>query len=63
VNPTTTEPCFVVLRDDGRGDPPTVKLVTWTPEEATRQVDRLNALNGSKGCVYRWETSRALRRD
>lgn len=61
MNPLTTEPCYAVMRDDGPN--PTIKVIAWTAEEARAQVDRLNALNGAKGCRYYWVLTRALRRD
>lgn len=61
MNPTTTERCYVVLRTDRDGSV-TVKLIAWSVFDADAHVTRLNALNEARGCLYRWEMSRALRR-
>ena len=34
-----------------------VKEIVASAEEARREVDRLNALNGNKGCVYYWQAT------
>ena len=39
----------------------TVKLVVRSPDEADREVDRLNALNAGKGCEYFWQVTRLER--
>lgn len=63
MNNKTTERCFVILRSDTSTEEVTCKMVVWSIEEADKQIERLNNLNESKGCLYWYETSRALRRD
>jgi len=38
----------------------TVKLLVWSLDYARREVERLNRLNGHKGCHYFWQTTRVL---
>jgi hypothetical protein len=40
----------------------TVKMVVWTEEEAEREVERLNAVNAGKDCLYYWQPTRVKRR-
>lgn len=59
---------YVVVRFDGWGDPPlrpdqagsrfTVIEVLPDEESAEREMDRLNALNGDKGCRYSFQSAR-----
>lgn len=40
----------------------TVKEIVWTQQEAEREVERLNALNAEKDCVYAWQHTRVKAR-
>ncbi len=60
------DPCFAVLRFDNFLLPTTplserisVKVIVWTEHDAEREVERLTALNGDKGCEYFWLKTRA----
>ena len=63
----TTKHVFAVVRLDGflTGlEPPTnavtVKEVVLTKEEAESEVQRLNAVNRDKECVYFWRMTRLV---
>lgn len=63
-------PCFAIVRIDlfllREGTTPdwrsivTVKAVLETQAQAESEVARLNELNGEKGCMYFWQTTRFL---
>ena len=36
----------------------TIKRIVWSEETAEQEVERLNALNGHKGCEYFWQCTR-----
>lgn len=48
--------------DDGLPGPVdvAVKEVVLSIDEAKREVERLNRLNGSKGCRYYWQSTRVF---
>jgi hypothetical protein len=59
------KPAFAILRYDEFQDPAvpienrvTVTRVVHDETTARAEVDRLNALNGGKGCRYFWQTTR-----
>lgn len=59
------DPCFAIVRLEepcSGEDQVTVKLVTWTKEDADREVERLNTVNAGKRCRYFWLATRARRR-
>lgn len=37
-----------------------VKGITTSFEEAVAEVERLNLLNGNKGCIYFWTPTRGI---
>lgn len=60
-------PQFVILRDDTYQEGTdirhriTIKGLVYFREQAEREVERLNLLNGKLGCVYWWSWARVLR--
>lgn len=59
-------PQFVILRDDTYQEGTdmrhriAVKGLAYSQEQAEREVERLNLLNGKLGCVYWWSWARLL---
>lgn len=60
---TTKIQVFAVFRIDDDLDLPdaiTIVKVLSTRENAQSETDRLNALNGDKGCSYHWQATRYI---
>ncbi len=61
-----TEQAFAIFRIDAFQDTDdtryTVKRVVWEQDQAESEVERLNQLNGDKGCRYGWQVTRVDRR-
>jgi hypothetical protein len=60
-------PQFVILRDDTYQEGTdarhriAVKGLVYSQDQAAKEVERLNLLNGKLGCVYWWSWARLLR--